>query len=171
MALVFCESKLDWAFELDSSSLLNFLVELVTDWGFGGTLSSGIGGKLAVRAMWVYDIRPALNCILTFYENINITFHMSKINQFPTHFQRKYRDSPTVQTPIASWCCSHGVIIGIVNIQTTNTVTQKHGWDFLTDLFTTMIEIARQWGLNMISCFLLVSKCLVARAIIFYNVN
>jgi len=31
VALVFCESKLDWAFELDSSSLLNFLVELVTD--------------------------------------------------------------------------------------------------------------------------------------------
>ena len=27
---------------LNSSSLLNFLVELETDWGFGGTLSSGI---------------------------------------------------------------------------------------------------------------------------------
>ena len=38
---------------LNSSSLLNFLVELETDWGFGGTLSSGIDGKLAMRAMCV----------------------------------------------------------------------------------------------------------------------
>ena len=96
---------------LDSSYLLNFLVELETDWGFGGTLSSGVDGKTS-RAC--HDIRPALNCILTFYEKINITFYMSRINQFFIHFQRKIReisDSPTVQTWIASWCRSYGVII------------------------------------------------------------
>ena len=55
MALDFCESELDWAdwaFEFAAFEFI-FLVKLENDGGFGGTLSSGIDGKLVVRAMYV----------------------------------------------------------------------------------------------------------------------
>jgi len=47
VALIFCELKLDWAFEFVSFEFI-FLVKLENDRGFGSTLSSGIDYKLAV---------------------------------------------------------------------------------------------------------------------------
>ena len=55
VALDFCESELDWAdwaFEFAAFEFI-FFVKLENDGGFGGTLSSGIDGKLVVRAMYV----------------------------------------------------------------------------------------------------------------------